>query len=113
METTCHASYALNSENASPFGTFRVYLSCAEMAQPPTKANTHTIIAIAGILLLFIISTFFAKFRGPTFQVYVDICAISLCVRPVIAQKTMHQIGLELNFKLRRNPPRTEFVTTP
>src|ERR1700692_3703503 len=31
METTCQASYPLNSENESPFGTFTVYLSCAEM----------------------------------------------------------------------------------
>ena len=43
METTCHASYPLNSENASPFGTFTVYLSCAEIAQPPaTTSNNST-----------------------------------------------------------------------
>src|SRR5208282_639273 len=31
METVCQSSYPLNSENARPFGTLRVYLSCAEM----------------------------------------------------------------------------------
>src|SRR5271165_1809887 len=30
METTCQSSYPLNSENARPFGTLRVYLSCVE-----------------------------------------------------------------------------------
>src|SRR5271166_6393737 len=32
METVCQSSYPLNSENARPFGTLRVYLSCAEVA---------------------------------------------------------------------------------
>jgi hypothetical protein len=32
METTCQASYPLNSENESPFGTFTVYLSWAARA---------------------------------------------------------------------------------
>src|ERR1700692_2434769 len=62
METTCQASYPLNSENESPFGTFTVYLSCAEMAQPPTKASTPVIIGIVSILLPFITSTSFMKF---------------------------------------------------
>src|SRR5215469_17045177 len=60
METTCQASYPLNSENASPFGTFTVYLSCAEMAQPPTMA-TPVIIAIVNILLPFIARTSFVE----------------------------------------------------
>src|SRR5215471_2013443 len=62
METTCQASYPLNSENASPFGTFTVYLSCAEIAQPPTAVNTPVIIAIVNILLPFIASTSFVEF---------------------------------------------------
>src|SRR5215831_13588973 len=62
METTCQPSYPLNSENASPFGTFTAYLSCAEMPQPPTPANTAVIIAIVNILLPFIASTSFVEF---------------------------------------------------
>ncbi len=44
----------LNSENASPFGTFTVYLSCAAMAQPPMTASTPVNAAIIAILLHFI-----------------------------------------------------------
>src|SRR6188474_3106856 len=43
MEMACHASYPLNSENASPPGTFTAYLSCAEMAKPPKTASQATI----------------------------------------------------------------------
>src|SRR5689334_3145363 len=32
METTCHVSYPLNSENASPPGTFTLYLSFSSEA---------------------------------------------------------------------------------
>ena len=39
METTCQPSYPLNSENASPPGTFRVYLSWADMALAPSGAD--------------------------------------------------------------------------
>src|SRR5579859_5993941 len=60
-ETTCQASYPLNSENESPFGTFTVYLSCAEMVQLPTQASTPVIIGIVSILLPFIASTSFIK----------------------------------------------------
>src|SRR5271155_1309117 len=52
--TACQSSYPLNSENASPFGTFTVYLSCAAMAQPPMTASTPVIAAIVAILLHFI-----------------------------------------------------------
>jgi hypothetical protein len=34
---TGQSSYPLNSENASPFGTCKVYLSCAEIAAPAAK----------------------------------------------------------------------------
>src|SRR6516164_7610233 len=40
METTCQASYPLNSENASPPGTVRVYLSCCANAKLPKIAST-------------------------------------------------------------------------
>src|ERR1700722_5362922 len=68
METTCQASYPLNSENASPFGTFRAYLSCADIAQPPTPASTPVISAIVSILLLLIISPSLIEFRAPNFH---------------------------------------------
>src|SRR5690348_7657355 len=46
MDMACHPSYPLNSENASPPGTFTVYLSCAEMATP---ASTTAKITASGI----------------------------------------------------------------
>src|SRR5260370_37357598 len=52
--TTCQSSYPLNSENASPFGTCTVYLSCAEMALPPKTASTTAMITVSqdGILVM-------------------------------------------------------------
>ena len=47
-------SYPLNSENASPPGTFTVYLSCAEMAKPPKTASHTVAIPIVNMLLRFI-----------------------------------------------------------
>src|SRR5579864_6102322 len=41
METSCHPSYPLNSENASPPGTFSVYLSWAARTRP-TRTHTST-----------------------------------------------------------------------
>ena len=49
---TGQSSYPLNSENASPFGTCTVYLSCAEMALKPKTASTTAIITINGLGLL-------------------------------------------------------------
>src|SRR5580658_2276299 len=40
METTCQDSYPLNSENASPPGTFNVYLSWAASANT-TRTERH------------------------------------------------------------------------
>src|SRR5216683_8232359 len=77
METTCQASYPLNSENASPFGTFTVYLSCAGMAEPLTTASTPVIIAIVRILLPFIASTSFIKFSVHT-SLFTHFCSGSL-----------------------------------
>src|SRR2546422_2915037 len=54
METVCQPSYPLNSENASPFGTFTVYLSCAARAMLPETASDTAMITTAGIPLLFI-----------------------------------------------------------
>src|SRR5262249_25684470 len=45
--TVCQSSYPLNSENASPFGTCTVYLSCAARAMPTKPARTTEPIAIA------------------------------------------------------------------
>src|SRR2546427_10923180 len=47
MERTCQFSYPLNSANASPPGTFTVYLSWADRARPPnalTSAVTRAIV---------------------------------------------------------------------
>src|SRR3954466_3609709 len=54
--TVCQSSYPLNSENASPFGTCTVYLSCAEMALPPKTASTTAMITVSqdGILVMLI-----------------------------------------------------------
>src|ERR1700678_1663093 len=65
----CQVSYPLNSENASPPGTLRVYLSCAEMATPATKTPTSaTLVAISNRFLRFIdasplFSSLFARIR--------------------------------------------------
>src|SRR5438034_11483156 len=61
METTCQASYPLNSENASPPGTFTVYLSWADMALPPKALRRAVGIAIVRTVLLFITSCSFAR----------------------------------------------------
>src|SRR5205809_8136263 len=61
METTCQASYPLNSENASPPGTFTVYLSWADMALPPKALRSAGAIAIVRTPLLFITSSSFAR----------------------------------------------------
>src|SRR5579862_9434593 len=67
METTCQASYPLNSENESPPGTFKVYLSCAKIAQQPMKASIPVIVGIVSIHLRFIASTSFMKVYHPNF----------------------------------------------
>src|SRR5438874_7464989 len=54
METTCQFSYPLNSENASPPGTFTVYLSWADRALPPNALTMAVTIAIVPNPLLFI-----------------------------------------------------------
>src|ERR1700730_8343590 len=45
MATVCQPSYPLNSENASPFGTCKVYLSCWARAMPPKTASTTAMAA--------------------------------------------------------------------
>src|SRR5580704_11868155 len=47
METTCQASNPLNSENASPPGTVRVYLSCCAKAKLPNTASATAMAAPA------------------------------------------------------------------
>src|SRR2546430_545840 len=61
METTCQASYPLNSENASPPGTFKAYLSWADMALPPKALTSAVTIAIVRMRWLFITSSSFVK----------------------------------------------------
>src|SRR2546428_8166280 len=67
METTSQASYPLNSENASPPGTFKVYLSWAawaDRALPPKALTSAVTIAIVHRRLLFITSSSFVKLGG-------------------------------------------------
>jgi hypothetical protein len=46
MEMVCHASYPLNSENASPPGTFKVYLSWAACASLTRTERNMSVINI-------------------------------------------------------------------
>src|SRR5213079_800591 len=61
METTCQASYPLNSEKASPPGTFKAYLSWADMALPPKPLTSAVTIAIVRMRWFFITSSSFVK----------------------------------------------------
>src|SRR5213079_2435174 len=61
MERTCQFSYPLNSEKASPPGTFTVYLSWADRAPPPTALTSAVTIAIVPKPLLFITGSSFVK----------------------------------------------------
>src|SRR5437764_10744826 len=71
METTCQASYPRNSENASPPGTFKAYLSWADMA--PLEALTSAVtIAIVRMRWLFITSSSFVKLGGLATRVGCD-----------------------------------------
>ena len=64
METACQPSYPLNSENASPPGTFTVYLSWADTALPPKALTSAVTMAIVGMRLLLITSSSSVKFGG-------------------------------------------------
>src|SRR5437867_810709 len=61
MERTCQFSYPLNSANASPPGTFTVYLSWADRALPPHALTSAVTIAIVPKPLLFITGSSFVK----------------------------------------------------
>src|SRR5213595_2529016 len=61
METTCQFSYPLNSEKASPPGTFTVYLSWADKAPPPNALTSAVTIATVPMPLLFITGSSFVK----------------------------------------------------
>src|SRR4030095_6454590 len=63
-ETSCHSSYPLNSENASPPGTFTVYLSCAKLAVPPRTARDAETIPIASLPLSLMIAPFECYFHS-------------------------------------------------
>src|SRR5256885_9502111 len=69
METTCQASYPLNSENPSPPGTFTLYLSWvawADTALPPTALTSAVTIAIVRMRWLFITSSSFVRVGNAT-----------------------------------------------
>src|SRR5215510_16521083 len=56
--TSCQSSYPLKSENASPFGTFKVYLSCAASTIPAeTPSDTAMIIIGEDEVLIMVRST--------------------------------------------------------
>src|SRR5436853_2778910 len=61
MATTCQFSYPLNSANASPPGTFTVYLSWADRALPPNALTMAVTIAIVPNPLLFITVSSFVR----------------------------------------------------
>src|SRR5437879_7980726 len=61
MERTCQVSYPLNSANASPPGTFTVYLSWADRALPPNALTSAVTIAIVPKPLLFSAVSSFVK----------------------------------------------------
>src|SRR4029450_5521930 len=61
METSCQLSYPLNSENASPPGTFTLYLSWADMAPAAEALMSAVATAIAQRRLLLIASFSFPK----------------------------------------------------
>src|SRR5215831_12028002 len=50
METSCQFSYPLNSENASPPGTFTVYLSGADLAVAANMASAPSTAVVAPIV---------------------------------------------------------------
>src|SRR6266550_9004303 len=58
MDTSCQASYPLNSENASPPGTFKLYFSWANRALPPKILTSAVMIGIVRMRLLFTSSSF-------------------------------------------------------
>src|SRR2546422_11085337 len=61
MDRSCQASYPLNSENASPPGTFKLYLSWADTALPPKALTSAVTIAIVHMRLLFITGSSFVE----------------------------------------------------
>src|SRR5713101_7647100 len=67
MERSCQFSYPLNSENASPPGTFKVYLSWADTTLPPKALTRAVTIAIVRMRLLFITSSSFVELGGLDF----------------------------------------------
>src|SRR5215471_5786637 len=59
----CHASYPRKSENASPPGTLRVYLSCAELAKPPNTASQATVPIVHRLLRFIAVPLEFSEDR--------------------------------------------------
>jgi hypothetical protein len=57
-------SYPLNSENATPFSAFAVYLSCTARAALNTMGRNPTRIKSAGMLLLYMFITSVSHLRS-------------------------------------------------
>src|SRR6516165_2500354 len=84
METSCQASYPLNSQNASPPGTLRLYLSCCAKAKLPKTASNAATITVAGNRVLFMAHSYAAVgksnsvARGPSGRRTVAIVALRI-----------------------------------
>src|SRR5207247_3617850 len=70
MATTCQFSYPLNSANASPPGTFTVYLSWADRALPPSALTSAVTIAIVPKPLPFITGSSLVKATSSTHRFF-------------------------------------------
>src|SRR5207245_2436002 len=99
METTCQASYPLNSENASPPGTFKVYLSWAawaDRALPPKALTSAVTVAIVRMRLLFITNSSFVKLGGLDFfpdRAWYNRHTAALCQRCRRLRPQRHSVG--------------------
>ena len=74
----CQSSYPLNSDIASPPGTFAAYLSCAAMAMPARTASQTVAIPMVNRLLRFIreLLSFFQSQRDLTGPVPMGLSAV-------------------------------------
>src|SRR2546429_346158 len=72
MERTCQFSYPRNSANASPPGTFTVYLSWADKALPPTALTSAVTIAIVPNPLSFITGFSFVKASSSVHRFFLE-----------------------------------------
>src|SRR5882757_9594821 len=92
----CQPSYPLNSENASPFGTLRVYWSWADMALPPTKTTSTTamitisqdeILVMAHSSVVICVFSSKSTVDGANLAVMLQ-CSVPVCVGGVLRKST-------------------------